>query len=535
MFLRRDLMRSKYRWWLPIWVLLIGLTGDVAATDYFLTISGGYAPSGNQASLEANVVFYQQVLQEQHRRTRQHEIFFADGHDPNPDLQILATKPQAQDRPATDLLASLHRRRGQERVEYRNHRVPNVSGPLDPMLIRTHLGAIAKQARAGDRVIIYVTAHGSPGPEDDPFNTTIDCWNERKITAREFSRWLKELPPEVSTLMIMAQCYCGGFSRTIFADLDESNGLSPQVRAGFFAQQYNLPAAGCRPDIQNDEEFSSYFWGALVGRTRKGTPIEGSDVDGDGLVSFAEAYAYAVTSGETIDIPLRTSDVLLRTYSRMPDVDAKSFSNNENDASADAKQPANASSVVLSTMAGTIQSFVDRGRPIPARIITELARGLGFKPDDNVSVVLKAYDDHLDVGRGPGRGRPRGGRGSGRRDLLREVSEKWPELGDERRWESSPLLNPENQEQLLTELKQLPSWKVFDERRQQIEGAGDQSERHELREVKFRRLIKALELVALEKNLPLVATPEVIDRFQQMIALEESTLNSPIAHPVAPR
>lgn len=534
MLLRRELVRSKYRWCLPIWVLFACLTVEVNAADYFLTISGGYAPSGNQASLEANVVFYQRVLQERHGRAHQHEIYFADGHDPNPDLQILATKPQTQDRPATDLLASLHRRRGQERVEYRNHRVPNVSGPLDPMLIRTHLGTIAKQARTGDRLIIYVTAHGSPGSEDDPFNTTIDCWNEKKITARELSRWLKELPPDVSTLMIMAQCYCGGFSRTIFADLDESKGLAPQIRAGFFAQQYNLPAAGCRPDIQNDEEFSSYFWGALVGRTRKGTPIEGSDIDGDGSVSFAEAYAYAVTAGETIDIPLRTSDVMLRTFSRMSDVDATASSSDKPAANgADAKEPAN--SAALSTMTGNLQSFIDRGRPIPGRIITELCRGLGFKSEDDVSVVLKAYDDHLGVGRGPGRGRPRGGRSSGRRDLLREVSEKWPELGDERRWENSPLLKPENQEQLLEELKQLPSWKVYDERRQQAEGAGDQSERHELREVKFRRLIKALELVVLEKNLPLVATPEIVERFQQMIALEESTLNTSAAHPVAPR
>ncbi len=64
-----------------------------SATDYFLTIGGGYNRSGNQASLEANVVFFQQVLSDKHREPRRHDIYFADGHDPADDLQIVAEKP----------------------------------------------------------------------------------------------------------------------------------------------------------------------------------------------------------------------------------------------------------------------------------------------------------------------------------------------------------------------------------------------------------------------------------------------------------
>ena len=40
-------------------------------------------------------------------------------------------------------------------------------------------------------------------------------------------------------------------------------------------------------------------------------------MDRNGTVSFAEAHAYAVIASNTIDIPLRTSDVLLKTYSRL--------------------------------------------------------------------------------------------------------------------------------------------------------------------------------------------------------------------------
>lgn len=481
----------------------------VVADDYFLTIGGGYNPSGNQASLEENVVFFQQVLNEKHRGSRHHDIYFADGDDPTADLQVMAGKPTTMpNQPATDLLASLHRRRGQEQVEYRNHRVPNTTGSLDPALVRASLDEIAITAHAGDRLIIYVTAHGSEGPEKDDYNTTIDCWNEKAITAREFARWLNDLPRGVPVVMVMAQCYCGGFARTIFDDLEVKKGLSSHLRAGFFAQQHNLPAAGCRPDIEHDQEFSSYFWGAIAGRSRVGTPIEGCDIDGNGIISFAEAYAYAVWAGETIDIPLTTSDVLLRTYSRMS-------------VTKEDLAPTKSETKTGSSMTGSIQSFINRSRPIVARIVTKLSKELGFTLQDDVTSVVAAYEDHW---RKTPPEQNRGGRrgGSGRRELLKEITEKWPELGDSRHWEESPLLNADNQEQLLTELKQLPSWKVYDERRRQIADSGDLSERHELKEVKYRRLIKTLELIVLEQNLPRVASPEIVERYRQMIALEES-------------
>jgi len=505
------------RFGIAAFLLLINVGHPVLAADYFLTIAGGYKPSGNQASLEANVVFFQNVLKERHRGSRTHEIYFADGHDSGADLQILAAKKTLTDRPATDLLASLHRPRGFEHVEYRNHQVPDVSGSLDPELVRKSLEAFGRNAGKNDRLIIYVTAHGSPGPDGQEYNTTIDCWNDKKIPALVFEKWLDQLPSEVPVVMVMAQCYCGGFARTIFNNLDRSNGLSDQIRVGFFAQQHNLPAAGCRPDIEHDEEFSSYFWGALTGRTRNGVPVEGSDIDGNGAVSFAEAYAHAVIAGETIDVPLRATDVFLRTYSRMPESDSPTAADSPNTKS---REDAN-----LSAMSGTLQSFVDRARPVPARIVTSLSRTLGFSLTDDVEKVLTAYDEHRS--RAPVRGRGRGGRrgnGSGRRDLMQEIKQKWPDLADERIWEDSPLLKLENQQALLDELKQLPSWNAFEERRKQIEESGDQFARHELRDVKFRRLVKALELIVLEKNLPLVATPEIVNRFQQMMKLEESNL-----------
>jgi hypothetical protein len=515
MAIAKNLLRGEIFAALVMFVAGLALAQQSVAADYFLTIGGGYSKTGNQASLEANVVFFQQLLTEKHRGPRRHDIFFADGNDPAADLQVLVDKPVKPLAPATDLLAALHRRRSDEQVTYRNHRVAQIAGPLDPKLVRTSLAALAKSARSGDRLIIYVTAHGSEGDKDDRFNTTIDCWNNRKITAREFTGWLDQLPAEVPVVMVMAQCYCGGFGHTIFAGLDEKKGMSPHLRVGFFAQQHDLPAAGCRPDIEHDEEFSSYFWGALAGRTRNGLPIKGCDIDGNGVVSFAEAYAHAVIAGETIDIPLRTSEVFLRTYSRLTPEDNADPAR-EAEPTAEKEQPK------LFTMTGKVETVLADCGPLSKHIVTQLAKTLEVSLADDVSAVRKAYEESRR--RSSTRGRNR--QSSGRRDLLKEVSEKWPELGDEKKWADSSLLKAENQSSLLAELQQLPSWKLFDERRQQTEAADKGGDQRELRSVKFRRLLNALETIVLESNLPLLAKPEIVERYRQLIALEKSHLNA---------
>jgi hypothetical protein len=80
--------------------------------DYVVTIGGGFSPQGNQASLEANVLFFNQVLQEQSTKDKsrptpelKHQVYFADGFDPKSDLQIIAPKTVAES-PAIELLNS---------------------------------------------------------------------------------------------------------------------------------------------------------------------------------------------------------------------------------------------------------------------------------------------------------------------------------------------------------------------------------------------------------------------------------------------
>ncbi len=136
------------------------------AIDHILTIGGGYAPEGNQASLEANVIFFQRLLSTKHtRQPYTHRIQFADGFDPGADLQIVLKRDTNQPT-ALAMLQEIFAPPvppgvipGSQQVAYRNHRVPSISGSNRINDVRTAMDVMKSQVRSGDRLIVYVTAH----------------------------------------------------------------------------------------------------------------------------------------------------------------------------------------------------------------------------------------------------------------------------------------------------------------------------------------------------------------------------------------
>ena len=519
-----------------------------SAKDYFFTIAGGYSPEGNQASLEANVLFFQNVLEQEHLANRAVSTFFSDGYDDEPDLQILASATSSE-RPATDLLKNLHRR-GPPRseVSYRNHQVPNVAGPLKPDSIRASLRRQAHSMNSGDRLFIYVTAHGSSAKGDNRHNTTISCWDKESISARQFEGWLDEVPGDVPVIMVMAQCYCGGFAHTIFDRADQNNELSRHLRIGFFAQQHDLAAAGCRPDIKNDKEYSSYFWGAIAGRTRNGATVDSADLNGDRRVSLLEAHTYAMINSETIDIPLTASEALLRRFSRIgggydhrrdqprgrnkrtensirPDSDAEAEQEQSTE-DGDGIFPPSRSEPALMAMEGTLRDVYLLGEPEHQHVIAQLAAQLDLDLDGPVTDVFEAFASRTRRGASRGRGRRGRGRwGSGRRDLLTQIAERYPELADRDSWRQSGLLAGESQVSLFEEFEQLPAYKEYQRTLERFREFAEARERAETKSVKFQRLINTLESILLSQNLAAVADKQVAMKYQAMRALERSFLS----------
>ncbi len=498
--------------------------------DYVLTIGGGFSPQGNQASLEANVLFFNKVLLEQSPKVEsqpkpnlEHKVYFADGFDPKSDLQIVAPKTVAES-PAIELLNTIFFDGTRDRVSYRNHTVPDIAGGIAPSEIEAGFDELASNLTAGDRLIVYVTAHGSAATGDNKMDTSIACWNREKIQMSKFSKWLDDLPSSVPVIMIMAQCYCGGFSNTIYQQGDPANGLSEQVRVGFFAQRHDLPAAGCRPDIENDQEYSSYFWGAFMGRLRSGTEIENVDCDGDKRISFAEAHAYAVLESPTIDIPLRTSDEFLRRYSQIAEYETPPLGTTKPEVQENVATD-------ISYMSGTIGELASSGRPELRRCVLGLASQLGLSADDAVSVVLnqknEAEETFNQSRQRPSRGGPRGARGgrnSRRRDLRQELIAKWPELADPKQWKELSWLKREECDSFMEEVQQLSNYEPFQKSLAERSVAREKSTAAELRLVRFRRLIYTIESIVLDQNLPKVANSEILSKYKSILDAEGSSL-----------
>jgi hypothetical protein len=269
---------------------------------------------------------------------------------------------------------------------------------------------------------------------------------------RDFSSWLDDLPSGVSVISIMTQCYCGGFSDTIFRAGDPEQGFPDNLRTGFFAQRHDLPAAGCRPEIDNDEEYSSFFWGAFIGRSRTGKPVGNVDCNSDKRISFAEAHAYAVLASETIDIPLCASEALLRRYSR---IGQGTEDNTKEIVKAEDSTEVQPRSTDLSYLRGTIYEIASRGRPDERRMIIGLAEKLKLSASVPVERVTEGYQEQRNLVRSSRGAAFRRGRGSSsRRRMQTAVIETWPELESPANWPNVALLSANNGETFLTQLRE---------------------------------------------------------------------------------
>ncbi len=168
--------------------LILAFPASGMGKDYLLTIGGGYAPSANQASIEANVLFFQEVVRQQHSTPFEHRIHFADGFSDKADVQILLAKPKDSS-PAIELLNAIFDR-NRDQLAYRDHQVPDIQGRSIQPQSRCRSKNSQKEIAEGDRLIIFVTAHGSEAKGKDQFNTSISCWDKKALSMHTFSDWL---------------------------------------------------------------------------------------------------------------------------------------------------------------------------------------------------------------------------------------------------------------------------------------------------------------------------------------------------------
>jgi hypothetical protein len=479
-------------------------------------------------------LFQRSVLDAKRPDKPPYEIWFADGSDPHPDVQCRDPRFESNCPIARQLLAAILGDADGMDLVYRTNEIPQLAGPSDLKAVKERMRKLADDVNSGDRVIIYVTAHGgraegrnrrrgSASRPINDYNTSFYFWNTEAVTASEFSDWLDRFPRDAEVVLVMVQCYAGGFAHTIFEGADARKGFADYSRCGFFAQRHDRAAAGCTPDANEAdyEEYSSYFWGALGGKLRDGRAATSADYDGNGQVSFAEAHAYAMIECDTIDVPVRTSGALLRQYSQIgrPPKNVR----DQKAASAPASDDSD-----YADMHGPIAELLASCHADCRAILEQLPLKLDLGSQPTIEDAQKKLDrtqKQLETADAKVVAATRARRNA-LRSLRNEMYKTWPEL----RSEYAPLaieLVTDRADEFVRHVKGLPDYSDFVTAKQNEAMLTTLSMQLEREKACCERLLQTCEEAVLAVNLPRVAAPDVVSRYEQIVAMEEGSLASP--------
>ncbi|HEV8379629.1 MAG TPA: hypothetical protein VGP99_12325 [Tepidisphaeraceae bacterium] len=482
--------------WLLGFLLSVHSCSVIRGEDHFLTIGGGESPTNNQVSLEKNILYLQRFLSDSGLGSMGHDIYFANGKDVGRDIQFV--DPRTPPPRVNALLAQIFDREENLDASYRAHSIPGVRGAANRSAIGRWFETTGPMLHEGDRLFIYFSGHGGAGKPAR--NTTLALWGEGGMPVKEFVGLLDKIDPKVQVILIMVQCHAGGFADVIFKDAQAGTQMSSASRCGFFATSAERMAAGCTSDIDEDNyrEYSTYFWAALYGRTRTGQAVRRPDYDGDGHVSLCEAHAYVQITSDTIDIPVATSDIFLRSCSKAEKGKAEMV-NAEDD----------------------VDALLGLARPEQRAVIEELSKQLELKQEGRM-VETRALADKYD--------KERKGLDSQKRKLQRDfggvrgqiqsvVKQRWPELSNPWHPKIAEILKKESDDVVKT-IESHPKFKRFDDLSHEIDGLDARNRDLERKWVKCQRLMQTLQSVALAGNLEKVATPELQEKYKEIVRKE---------------
>ena len=285
-----------------------------------LIVGGGPDLENNQVAIESNVRYFSKLLP----RNASVTALFADG-DPN-HATVLFDDSSASDSVGDHLMGLLLNETPSDGASTSRYRKPNLgcklNGASKKSAIQTAFTDIASEMQTSPRpLLLYFTGHGSPnnGSLD---NNYYDLWGKNEtITVSELAKQIDRLPEETPVTLVMVQCFSGAFANLILEGGDPKGEPVKRDIAGFFATVKERVAAGCTSAINEGEyhDFTSYFFAALTGKDRIGRRVKGADYNHDGRVGMDEAYAYTLINDESIDVPVCTSDVLLRRFGSVND------------------------------------------------------------------------------------------------------------------------------------------------------------------------------------------------------------------------
>lgn len=493
-------------------IALIGTATFAASAEpatHFFTIGGGYSPTGNQASLERNIIFFRKMLADLGMGDAPQHTLFADGDNPGRDLQIKDPKEAAPE--ANRLLAALLGSTKGIDNNYHNHHLKNIDGVSSPKNIDDWFNNTGKQLGPDQRAFIYFTGHGGRTDNKKTQNTSIMLWNNQKLRVKDFTQRLDRLDKDTPVVLLMVQCFAGGFANVIFKDGDPNKGLADANRCGFFATVHDRTAAGCTPDINEAgyEDYSTHFLAALLGETRTGETVPSADYDGDGVVSFAEAHAYSLIVSDSIDISIKTSDALLRKYSTTSD-------KLKDRTLLDACKPTD-----------DYPKLIERASACERATLDGLSERLNLTGDDRTRQVasrIKDVENKKKENRKQ-RGAMLGKFKIHKGKLANELKKRYPELANPfHPYVQRLLASDSDSARFVAEIKSIPDYKELDKVSKLIKANDTEHTDLDADWVKLKRFQYVSESIALAANLAQVADEKILAHYKALVEAEHGTL-----------
>ena len=496
-----------------------------------LVWGGGYSPTGNQISLESNVKYFQRIKSKIGLERFKTTTLFADGKETSRDIQY--RDPNFLVPESNLIIAEMFGSTRGIYNQYRNNYLmadgPSSINELDEWF--KDLNTSPKDSLN----LIYFTGHGGKGDKKTPHNTTTHLWDNQKVKVSDLVKKLDSLEATQSIILIMVQCYSGGFANYIFKEGDPKKGINPQPRAGFFATVQDRVAAGCTPDIreENYQEYSTKFWEALSGESRIGKKIQKPDFNGDGKTSLSEAHAYVIIHSNTIDLPVKTSDIFLRKFSSFDPPEDKNTSSIKQSV----QNLINHGKNLLNKNNSITKSWIFVTDPISEILpsasyesnatINAISKRLGLDSEERFEEANKKIEEIKK--KRDGLSKTKKQKDDKCKELKNKIKERlrtqWPELANTHHPKVDSIKSENYKSKLLSIVNQDNQWDNFKKLKKEISAIENQRFLLEKNQVLAMRLKYEIENVVLSIALPKVASPDIIDHHKLINKLERISLD----------
>lgn len=278
-------------------VLLLASVGGrlEAKPPAVLIFGGGWGPDGTQVSIEAHVMALADVL-----APAGPEVLFAGPDAKARSVQVIAERPDE----VGEFLALIFGEGTGVGVDYR----PPTRAASGPATESKLIEALTQRAEHVQGTVVFGVGHGQLLGEEDQQESGLALWGSRDaLSLSRFAEAIDRVRWKGPLAMVLGQCHSGGFARLAFAGAKPRRGLARPTRCVLAAVPEDRPASGCTSDL--DDASARAFMAIIAEAFSRASE---ADLDKDRAVSLAEAFTYARIHDQTVNVPVRSSELYLR-------------------------------------------------------------------------------------------------------------------------------------------------------------------------------------------------------------------------------